>query len=1386
VTVVSGVATFSGLNINLIGTNYTLTATSSPSYTSRASNAFNITTGAATQLVFTAQPSNGTAGSTMSPSTVVAVEDSNGNVVTTDNATQITLAITAGSGTNGAVLSGTKTVAVVSGVATFSGLSINLPGSNYTLTATSNPSYAAAICSGFNLSGPASKLAFTAQPSNGMAGTVLLTSPVVSVEDANGNVVANDNTTQITLAITSNTGTNGAVLNGVKTITVTSGVATFNGLSISLAGNAYTLTATSNPSFTLATSGSFSLSAAAAQLVFTASPSNGAVGSVFSSQPVVQVEDIFGNIVTTDNTTQVTLAVTLGTGTYGAVLSGTTTMTVASGVASFSGLAINLAGINYTLTATSNPSYVSAISNSFSLNNGNHTFNVTSNTDWSAIKDGIYGPPAAGDTVIVSNGATVNVDMSNAMAATLQLGGTASKSGDGTLTFSSSSTNLTVSSSLIFGNTATGANKTQGNINMSSGATLQINGSIVVNTPGTWTPGTGTVIYGASGAQTIDTAFFASYYNLTFSGSGVKTTTGVIVNGILTMSGTATVSTALTYGSTPTLVYAGNGAQTTGPELPTTFSGGIIINNANRVNLNSSATLSGTLTLNYGTFAVGSNTLTLNGPAIAGTPAILSTSSSSSLVFGGGSTGVTIPASVTALKNLTISNSNGVAAGTNFTVAGTLTISSGATLSLSTYTLSSVATLSNSGTIETQNTSSTPLPVGLTWGGTVLYDATAAQTVVAGTYNNLTLSGSGAKTLPVALTSVGGNLTLSGTATTTTVVGITISGNLNVGDGTTFTAAGYALTVTGTTTVGNGTSGTLTISSAAGTKTFNGDIVVATGATWNNTAANASLALPGNLTNNGTFNAGTGVYTLSGSSKTITGMLSIPSVTVSGTYTNNGTLTVGTALAGTGTLINGTTGTLNIGGSSGITTLTASVTGNAVNYTGAGQIVHSNNYYNLTLSGSGAETLQTGTTAIGGNLTLSGTATATTGAALTISGNLNVGDGTTFTAAGYALTVTGTTTIGNGTSGSLAISSATGTKTFTGAVIINSGGAIIESAAAALSFGSNVTINGTLTEYGAAVVGIAGSFTNNGTYTASTGTHTFSGATQTIGGTNAISIPTATFTGAYTNSGTLTNGTLLTVTGVTLTNNGTITASTALSGTGGVTQGTTGTLNIGGTSTITSLTTTATGNTVNYNGANQTVVATPYYNLGLSGSSTKTLGAAVTVNGTFTKATNTAVSLAASQDSYIDQANASTNYGSSTTLKAGAASSKYQEASLQFAIPSFIKGTFTSATLKLYASAASSNSVNVYSLITAWTGSSVKWNTPWSSGPVAGTNYNSSATASLASITASYNSFNVTSDLTAFLSGTTNNGWLVTSVATTDIQFYSVENGSNTPQLIVQ
>lgn len=99
-------------------------------------------------------------------------------------------------------------------------------------------------------------------------------------------------------------------------------------------------------------------------------------------------------------------------------------------------------------------------------------------------------------------------------------------------------------------------------------------------------------------------------------------------------------------------------------------------------------------------------------------------------------------------NNLTMANTSGTqTAGGNLTVNGTLTTTSGGTLALGSNTLGgTLATITNGGTISTQNTSSTPIPTGKTWGGTIDYAATSGattQTVVTGTYNNLTISGAG-------------------------------------------------------------------------------------------------------------------------------------------------------------------------------------------------------------------------------------------------------------------------------------------------------------------------------------------------------------------------------------------------------------------------------------------------------------------------------------------------------------------------------------------------------------------------------------------------------------------------------------------------------------------
>jgi len=87
----------------------------------------------ASKLSFAAQPATTEVGVTISPAVEVEVQDLYGNRMTQDNSTSITLAI--GTNPGSGTLSGTKTKTVSSGVASFSGLSINNPGNGYTLVA---------------------------------------------------------------------------------------------------------------------------------------------------------------------------------------------------------------------------------------------------------------------------------------------------------------------------------------------------------------------------------------------------------------------------------------------------------------------------------------------------------------------------------------------------------------------------------------------------------------------------------------------------------------------------------------------------------------------------------------------------------------------------------------------------------------------------------------------------------------------------------------------------------------------------------------------------------------------------------------------------------------------------------------------------------------------------------------------------------------------------------------------------------------------------------------------------------------------------------------------------------------------------------------------------
>ena len=363
VAAVAGVASFSTLSIDKSGTGYKLAATAS-GLTAATSASFNITAGPAAQLVFTAQPLGAVAGANITPAVVVTGFDQLGNV-----ATGFTGSVTMAIGTNpsGGILSGTTSVAAVAGVATFSALKIDKAGVGYTLTA-SGTGLASATSAAFDVTvGVATKLVFTVPPVTTVAGAAITPAVQVAAQDAAGNVVTSF-AGSVSVAITSGSGTSGATLRGTTTVGAVAGIATFSTLSIDKTGTGYKLTTTST-GLTSATSGNFNITVApAVKLGFTVQPPATATSGVNMSPTIrVAVQDSLGNTVTNFANTNVTM--TIGTNPSAGTLSGTTVVRTSSGVASFSALKIDKAGVGYTLVA-SMVNMLSATSTPFTVNPG--------------------------------------------------------------------------------------------------------------------------------------------------------------------------------------------------------------------------------------------------------------------------------------------------------------------------------------------------------------------------------------------------------------------------------------------------------------------------------------------------------------------------------------------------------------------------------------------------------------------------------------------------------------------------------------------------------------------------------------------------------------------------------------------------------------------------------------------------------------------------------------------------------------------------------------------------------------------------------------------------------------------------------------------------------
>lgn len=427
---------------------------------------------------------------------------------------------------------------------------------------------------------------------------------------------------------------------------------------------------------------------------------------------------------------------------------------------------------------------------------GQATFNSSTTGNWNSAgswtimagfdADGI---PDADDIVVILNNFDITVTV-NAACAQLTINGNANN--QTTLLTVNSSTTLTIGGAFdIHGGTGNRAAGLTNNGTIEFASTVSFGPTN--NT--TYTIGANcTFVYNGTIAQTVVAIPGKNYVNLTLSGSGAKTTTGITIDGILSMEGTATTTgTVATYGVAATLQYKGTGAQTTGIEFPATWSGtgGVIIANisGNAVTLaadkivnapltiNNNSTLNTSVANNYAlTF---SGNLVNNGTFIANASAITISGAATQSIAGFTTTGT-----VSMTKTGGTATLNGNVNGGALTING-----AGGTLNLGTG-LTHTFTSTWTRTAGTLNGGSSLLKIGgsvsgaggtFTAGtGAVEWNAAGAQTTAAVAYNNLIFSGNGAKSIATG-TSVTGNLSISG-ASASIGAGLNISvGSLTLG-----------------------------------------------------------------------------------------------------------------------------------------------------------------------------------------------------------------------------------------------------------------------------------------------------------------------------------------------------------------------------------------------------------------------------------------------------------------------------------------------------------------------------------------------------------------------------------------------------------------------------
>ncbi len=221
-----------------------------------------------------------------------------------------------------------------------------LASGNLTKTGTATLAAVTASSTSFGtlteVAGAANRLAFTAQPGSATAGAVFGAQPAVQSRDQFGNNSTSGLAASriVSLALSAGTGPLLGATNMDIGTAAGNGAVTWTNLEINVAGTNDQLTASAS-GFTNGVSSVFTVApATASRLTILTQPSlTATAGVAFASQPVIRIEDGFGNLIKSDNSTVVGASLAAGT----AALQGTTNRTASGGLISFTNLSYNVA-----------------------------------------------------------------------------------------------------------------------------------------------------------------------------------------------------------------------------------------------------------------------------------------------------------------------------------------------------------------------------------------------------------------------------------------------------------------------------------------------------------------------------------------------------------------------------------------------------------------------------------------------------------------------------------------------------------------------------------------------------------------------------------------------------------------------------------------------------------------------------------------------------------------------------------------------------------------------------------------------------------------------------------------------------------------------------------